>query len=508
MNKQELLNQIKEWGKAQQHQKIADAIEALPESERDYLFTCILAREYNMLHRYEEAKELLDTVRKEGKNDPNWFFHYGYTFYSMKRYAEAKGAFQQVLKMVPKHPNVMILLNNCNMHLEKQALAKAFGDGSHLDEEKTIDFILKYYLHDCFEVNDRVEDDHIVIPSWNISIYPEITDLQADAVAVTFNIECPDWDRDIVEVSAAKGPNPAAALTIACNTFMMSLIHTFTLAAKKVNAVRMETEFAGKKHGWNVYRGNLLAGGEAQKVQNFNLYWDALKDQLAKRIGNQKMAYVKIFAMKNGDQIKGECRINDVRIESLSHIVAELVKTWDCDGYGIHRQFFIFQQDAETLEPYAYDAEMLEAYTMDAIRLFGAVKSREDALALPNKISELCGGDATLARELQLYIPMVAAEHAFRKLAYPETLTFEFQGGRKETVFRSQMAAFHPIQHALHWAMQYKVFGEETERLYQTLVSASPLFQFVQKGMKEGNPVKDGMGVNLTIGVSDDFEIR
>ena len=345
MNKQELLNQIKEWGKAQQHQKIADAIEALPESERDYLFTCILAREYNMLHRYEEAKELLDTVRKEGKNDPNWFFHYGYTFYSMKRYAEAKGAFQQVLKMVPKHPNVMILLNNCNMHLEKQALAKAFGDGSHLDEEKTIDFILKYYLHDCFEVNDRVEDDHIVIPSWNISIYPEITDLQADAVAVTFNIECPDWDRDIVEVSAAKGPNPAAALTIACNTFMMSLIHTLTLAAKKVNAVRMETEFAGKKHGWNVYRGNLLAGGEAQKVQNFNLYWDALKDQLAKRIGNQKMAYVKIFAMKNGDQIKGECRINDVRIESLSHIVAELVKTWDCGGYGIHRQFFIFQQD-------------------------------------------------------------------------------------------------------------------------------------------------------------------
>ena len=44
MNKQELLNQIKEWGKAQQHQKIANAIEALPESERDYLFTCIPAK--------------------------------------------------------------------------------------------------------------------------------------------------------------------------------------------------------------------------------------------------------------------------------------------------------------------------------------------------------------------------------------------------------------------------------------------------------------------------------
>ncbi len=508
MNKQELLNQIKEWTKMQQHQKIVDAIEALPEKDRDYPFTCILAREYNMLHRYDEAKELLDSVRKEGKNDPNWFFHYGFTFYSMKRFAEAKGAFQQVLKMVPKHPNVTLLLNNCNMHLEKQALAKEFGDGLHLDEEKTLDFLLRYYLHDCFEMKDRVEDDHIVIPSWNISIYPEITDLQEDAVAITFNVECPDWDRDIVEVSAAKGKNPAAALAVACNTFMLSLVHSLSLMAKKQNAVRMETEFAGQKHSWNVYRGNLLSGGDVQKLQNFNLYWDALKDQLAKRIGNQKMAYVKVFAMKNGDQVKGEVRINDVRIEGLSRIVAEVAKNWECTGYGVHRQFFLFQQDEETMQPYPYSVEDLETYTTAAIRLYGAVKSREDVLILPEKLKELCDGDATLARELQLYLPMAAAERAFIKLAYPETLTFEFPDGRKETVYRSQMAAFHPIQNAMHWAMQHRVFGDETDRLYQTLVTASPLFQFVQKSAKDGNPVKDGMGVNLTIGVTDDFQIR
>lgn len=508
MNRQELLDQIREWRKGLEHQKIIDAIEALPEGERDYLFTCLLAREYNVVNRFEEAKELLGSVRQEGKNDPNWFFHYGYTLFSLKRYAEAKGAFQQVLKMVPKHPNVLILLKNCEVQLEREAMAKSFGEGLPLDEDRTLEHILKFHLHNNFEVVDQVEDDHIVIPSWNISIYPEITDLKEDAVAITFNVECPDWDRDITEVSAAKGKNPAMALSIACSTFMLSLMHSISLMAKKQNAVDMETEFVGKKHNWKVYRGNLLAGGEAQKIQNFNLYWDALKEQLSKRIGNQKLCYVKIFAVKNGEQFKGECRINDVRIEGLSRIVAEIAKSWDISGYGVHRQFFLFQQEEATTQPYAYDAETLEDYARESIRLFGSVQSKEDALALPGKITALVDGDATLARELQLYLPMAAAEQAFIKLAYPETLTFEFPDKRKETVYRSQMASFHTIQRALHWALHYKVFGQDTDRMYQMLVSASPLFQFVQKSEKEGNPIKDGMGVNLTIGVGNEFEIR
>lgn len=508
MNKQELLQQIKEWRKNLDHQSIISAIEALPLEERDYLFTCILVKEYNMVHRYDEAKVLLDSVRKEGKNDPNWFFHYGYTLYSLNRFAEAKGAFQQVLKMVPKHPNVLMLLNSCEAHLDKEKRAKEFGTGLPLNEDKMLEHILNFHLHNSFEVKDEVKEDHIVLPSWNISIYPELTDMQEDAVAVTFNIECPDWDRDIVEISAAKGKNPAQALSVACNTFMLSLAHSLTLMAKKQNAVPVESQFAGKQHKWNVYRGNLLAGGEAQKIQNFNLYWDALKEQLVQRIGNQKLCYVKIFALKNGDQVKGECRINDVRIESLSRIVADLAKQWDIQGYGVHRQFFLFQQEEITCQPYAYDTETLEDYTRETIRLYGSVKTKEEALALPTRILELCEGDQTLAREMQLYVPMIAAEQAFMKLAYPETLTFEFPDKRKEVVYRSQMSSFHTIQKALQWAFQYRVFGKDSDRLYQMLVSASPLYQFVQKSSQEGKPVKDGMGVNLTIGVGDDFEIR
>lgn len=506
MNKQELLTQINQWKKEMAHQKIIDAINAVPEGERDYQLTCILAREYNITNNFPRAKELLDSVRKEGMKDPNWFFHSGYSLMSMRRFAEAKGAFQQCLKLAPQFPNVRTLLSNCELNIGKEVIAKAYGDGKELDEDKTLEMILKCHLHGNFGVKDTVEDDHIHIPAWNISIYPEITELKEDSVIVNFNLECPDWDRDILEVSASKGPNPAVALNVVCSSFMLSLMSAITLMAKKERVVKMESEFAGQKHQWNVYRGNVLSGGEAQKIRDFNLYWDALKDELVKRIGNQKLCYVKVFASKNGETVNAECRINDVRIPSLSKIVGDIAKAWDIEGYGIQRQFFLFQQEESTTQPYPFDQESLEDYTREAMKLFANVRSAEDAKALPEKMLELCG-DTTLAKELQLYLPMAAAESAYKQLIHPETLTFD-KGGEKLTVYRSQLASYHTIEKAMFWALQNQVFGEETNRVYQSMVVASPLFHFVQKAVKEGKAVQGGMGISQVINLSDSFQLR
>ena len=507
MNKQELLNNIEQWKKGMEHQKIIDAINALPEEERDYMLTCTLAREYNVVNRFAEAKALMESVRKEGQNDPNWFFHYGYTLYSLRRYAEAKGAYQQMIKMGVRHPNVDMMLKSCEANLEKESLAKAYGDGMDLDADKTLEHILNCHLHNNFEVKDEVREDHIFLPSWNISIYPEITELEKDSVVVTFNVECPDWDRDLVEVSAAKGKNPAAALNIACTSFMMSVMNTISLMAKKMNAVKLESEFDGSKHSWNVYRGNLLAGGEAQSINHFNLYWDALKGELSKRLGNQKMSYVKIYVSKTGDTVRGEVNINGIRVESLSRMVMNIAQSWKFDGYGVHRQCFVLMQDEATLQPFPFDQETIEDMTRETVRLYAEVKDIESAKALPGKLLELCGGDAVMAKELQLYVPIAASELFYKKLAYPETLTFDIVG-RQAVVFRSQMATFHTIQKHLYWALQHKVFGEQTQSIYHHLVSASPLFQFINKSEKEGNPVPDGMGVNLTITVDEGFQLR
>ena len=508
MNKEELLAQIGEWRNNREHQKVIDTLNALPAEEKDYIIIYNLAREYNIVGRFEEAKAAFESVKEEGFKDPNWHFHYGYTLTNLNEFEGARMAFQIVLNMAPKSKDALMMLYNLDVKQEKHAVLQAFGDGMELDEDKALEYILKLHLHHNFAAPDKIVDDHIEIPAWNISIYPEIDELKADSVIVKFNIESPDWDRDLIEISAAKGQNPKQALNVACSSFMLSLMHSVSIMAKNENAVRMETEFVGNKHSWNVYRGNILAGGAAQNIGGFNLYWDALKDELAKRVGNQKIAYVKVYAMKNGDQIKGECRINDVRIESLSRIVAQIASEWNCEGYGVQRQFFIFKQDEETTIPYNFSEEDLEEFTKDAMRIYHNVKSKEDFENLLDKMMELTNGDETLARELMLYVPMISAENAFRKLAYPETITFDYGNDKKVTVYRSQLAAFHSVAKALFWALQYKVFGDETDVMYKELITASPLYHYVQQSAASGNPVQDGMGVSLTINVDDNFIIR
>lgn len=65
----ELMEQIDEWHKAEKHQEIIDALEQIPEAERDFETTGFLARAYNNIEEYAKAAELLESVREEGAED-------------------------------------------------------------------------------------------------------------------------------------------------------------------------------------------------------------------------------------------------------------------------------------------------------------------------------------------------------------------------------------------------------------------------------------------------------
>ena len=50
MSRKELLRQVEKWHNKGEHQKIVDAIEALPREEWGYELTCLLARACNNLY--------------------------------------------------------------------------------------------------------------------------------------------------------------------------------------------------------------------------------------------------------------------------------------------------------------------------------------------------------------------------------------------------------------------------------------------------------------------------
>ena len=91
-----LLEQTEEWNDADEFSRCIEAIEAIPEQERDYLLTVKLSRAYSNLavlgdhgehgtdsevdgNLIQHAIRLLESVRTQGENDPYWNSRMGYS---------------------------------------------------------------------------------------------------------------------------------------------------------------------------------------------------------------------------------------------------------------------------------------------------------------------------------------------------------------------------------------------------------------------------------------------
>ena len=88
--------QIDQWNDADEFSRCIEAIEAIPEQERDYLLTLKLGRAYSNLavlgdrgalgenaevdgDLLRHAIDLLESVRTQGENDPYWNARMGYS---------------------------------------------------------------------------------------------------------------------------------------------------------------------------------------------------------------------------------------------------------------------------------------------------------------------------------------------------------------------------------------------------------------------------------------------
>ena len=107
--KTKLLEQIERWNDADEFSRCIQAIEAVPETERDYLLTLKLSRAYSHLavlgdHRIHgkdgkvdmtplrHAIALLESIRSQGETDPAWNARMGYS--TLMAYSSAATAYE------------------------------------------------------------------------------------------------------------------------------------------------------------------------------------------------------------------------------------------------------------------------------------------------------------------------------------------------------------------------------------------------------------------------------
>ena len=132
----ELMKQIDEWHKAEKHQEIIDALEQIPEAQRDFETTSLLARAYNNIEEYAKAAELLESVKEEGAEDERWNFRMGYAQYFLNNYREALDYFSKARELNPEDEDTLSFIRQCNMALPLTRRVKEFWNWFVENEEK------------------------------------------------------------------------------------------------------------------------------------------------------------------------------------------------------------------------------------------------------------------------------------------------------------------------------------------------------------------------------------
>ena len=134
------LEQLDRWHEDDEHEKIVDAILALPPEGRGYDLTGRLARALNNLSREAEGLAVLDGVAEEGENDPLWHYRRGYALYYLDREAEAKAEFERAAALDPGDADSREFIRMCDAILEREAA----GDSPELYGEAELEALDRF----------------------------------------------------------------------------------------------------------------------------------------------------------------------------------------------------------------------------------------------------------------------------------------------------------------------------------------------------------------------------
>ncbi len=373
-------------------------------------------------------------------------------------------------------------------------------------------YLLHGVLHHGFEVPDTVGDDEdcIHIPEWKVAITPQISQITHKSIVLDMHLYFPVWGKEIYECSAGMGTDLKQAFAMAAGSFLFSLMDGIGAMESNDRPKLLHTEFAGRPHDFQVYLSNIVGMGNSPQSAP-DVYWQLLKEDIRKRLGNQEFCFVKVYAAKVNGQVTSECRIDDKKSEELSQKVAELAEKWEAGDFASHKQFFLIRQEAGTLLPYPYSGpegqERFGAAVIQAARLFHQANTQELYDTLRERLAEAIG-DATLAQECCIFLPELCAQNAFPEISYSETLDITCGDASSVTCYTSQLADYWPMWDVFITALQDGTFGEEGNQIYQEYISVSSIFNVVKQIKEKGSSLSGCRLTSLLCQTGDDFQIR
>ena len=521
MNNEELdlkLQQLYDEGK---HKDIIKLILSLPEEQLNDDIKAQLAVAYNNTAEYDLAIETLNSLSEEAKNHHTWFYKIAYAYLGKSNINDADNNINIALDILNANRSIIsdeeydyfnYLYSNLKEEIKEGSMHYEANAVDINEQDSIIKDISSILSND---IDNEIIEGSIVIKKWNIFINADIDDITDKSAVINYYVSSPDWDRYIFECCASAGKDTSTSIGLSNGSFAFGIMTGIKAMYENKILDEAETEFVGKKHKWRVYTSNLVnMGSDNGKPKNVNVYWDMFKDDILKRIGNQKICWIKIYGAKaaNGYSI-GELRINDINIPELSDKMNEYVKTWNDADFSSDKQFFFLVQDDETYTPYKFTNEeiynFIKAYSNIVLNLEESEKSYNKLQDFAEELVK----DYTLASDLFLFLPEICADNEFfDELHSSEKINFNFDSKDKNCIlYKTQLHTYHLINNYLFELFRENAFNGKENELYAKFINMSALYNIymqVKEDYEKKNKKLESLEVSLSFNLDDDYEIR
>jgi hypothetical protein len=359
-----------------------------------------------------------------------------------------------------------------------------------------------------------VEGDVLRFPGMGVGVRPEIAELTDNKAIIYLHVNCDQWDRELFECSAGFGDSQENAIKWALFSFTAGFMREIKIVMREsfgcpevhcdcgANPQPLTSQYNGHEHRWIAYASDGIGLGKSTGEQP--PFWDTVRDGVAARLGNQKIAWVKLYGAKVGDEATGECRINDEAIPALSGQLQGLVQAWEPTEAGSmrsYKQFIFLVQEDDTRRPYPYTMAQIQAHTRTALRMFSGFDDRDRWADAVGKAI----GDKDLAAEICAYVPELCAQNSFADIEYGESVVVRAAGWERE-VYLTQLPAYYAVKAALYDAFRS---GDVTNEMYRDFIGLSSIWSVICTAKEQGADItQPGCKISLVYGFDDDYVLR
>ncbi len=377
------------------------------------------------------------------------------------------------------------------------------------DKKIDVEF-LKNDLKDTLQpFGSRVEGDKVVLDLLNVAIVPRLYEMDSQSNALIcqtgYYVSSPEWGSEIYDTSVGVGKDEESAVKTSQTGFLYALMDTVIAMKKHRNPERVTSRFAGKRHGWNAYLGNIVAMGGSRQV-DMDFYWKALKNKIAERIGNQKIVPVKIYVSTTGKgEVTAECRINNIIQHDLSEMLHRIAEKIEIDHFMSEKQYIILEQDKDTVIDYPYTELEISEKVSAAMQLYEKCNEEDSFDTFNEQFTEVVQED-NLILEILKFVPEICAEYRFDALRYPDTINMLVREIQVD-VYKTQIYSYAPIYNGVMKTLQGGLLND-AEKVFEAFVQMSSLFETLGRAMEDGADPQNLGVMDLIYSMDERYVLR